>query len=189
MTFKAAVAQVNPTVGDLKGNADKIIDHIAMAISGEADLVIFPELVITGYPPKDLLLKPSFVRKNREELERIAEKTQGIAAIIGFVHEMDEVLHNAAALVSNGEIIGIQHKTHLPNYDVFDEQRYFKPAIDCNIFTVGDMRIGMNICEDIWVDHGPPHDQVEKGANLIVNISASPFHAGKFNAFGMEHCV
>jgi NAD+ synthase (glutamine-hydrolysing) len=180
MEYRVAIAQVNPTVGDLEGNADKVIDYIKKAREKGASIVVFPELVITGYPPKDLVLKPSFVKKNLEELERISKEARGIAAVVGFVDEKEGSIYNAAALLADGEIIGIQHKSHLPNYDVFDEQRYFKEAEECHIFTFGDTKLGINICEDIWVDHGPPEEQAKKGARLLINISASPFHAGKF---------
>jgi NAD+ synthase (glutamine-hydrolysing) len=180
MAFKVAIAQVNPTVGDIDGNTKKIIDFIKRAREAGASLVVFPELVITGYPPKDLVLKPSFVRKNLEELERISKETRGIAAVVGFVDEKDGSIYNAAALLAEGKVRGVQHKTHLPNYDVFDERRYFKEAEECRVFTLGDTKLGINICEDIWVDHGPWKDQAEKGAGLLINISASPFHAGKF---------
>jgi NAD+ synthase (glutamine-hydrolysing) len=176
--MRIAIAQINPTVGDLGGNAEKIIEYIDKAREKGANLVVFPELAITGYPPKDLLLKPSFIRENREKLEEIVEKSEGIAAVVGFVDGEVEI-HNAAALIKDGKVVGVQHKTHLPNYDVFDEKRYFTPAKTCQVFEIYGMKIGVNICEDIWVEEGPPRIQSRLGAGLIVTINASPFHAGK----------
>jgi NAD+ synthase (glutamine-hydrolysing) len=172
-----ALAQINATVGDIRGNTEKVIEYMKRA--SDANLVIFPELTLTGYPPKDLLLKPSFIKANREALERIIRETKGIAVIIGFVDKVGENIYNAAALIQNGRVIGIQHKTHLPNYDVFDEKRYFKPANENLVFKLDELKLGINICEDIWVDYGPTEIQAKKGADFIVNISASPFYAGK----------
>jgi len=143
------------------------------------DLVIFPELTTTGYPPKDLLLKPSFIKANKEALEIIISETKDIAVIIGFVDELAENIYNAAALIQNRRLIGIRHKTHLPNYDVFDEKRYFKPATESSIFNLNGLKQGINICEDIGVDNGPTGIQAKLGADFIVNISASPFYVGK----------
>ena len=175
--YKVALAQINATVGDIRGNTEKVIEYMKRA--SDANLVIFPELTLTGYPPKDLLLKPSFIKANREALERIIRETKGIAVIIGFVDKVGENIYNAAALIQNGRVIGIQHKTHLPNYDVFDEKRYFKPANENLVFKLDELKLGINICEDIWVDYGPTEIQAKKGADFIVNISASPFYAGK----------
>ncbi len=195
MKLKIALAQINPTVGALEKNKEKIIKNIEKAKNKDADLVVFPELAIIGYPPKDLLLKEDFIEKNREILMDIAKETEGIAAIVGFVdyapgsavrEVYDEPLkhykiglYNASALMKNGEIIGIQRKTHLPTYDVFDEKRYFEPAEKCQLFRINNLKIGINICEDIWVDNGPTDTQAQMGADLIINISASPFYVGK----------
>ncbi|NOZ76366.1 MAG: NAD+ synthase [Euryarchaeota archaeon] len=179
MSLRVALAQVNPTVGDIHGNRDRIIEYIARGKDAGAELVVFPELAVTGYPPKDLVLKSSFVRANLRAVEEIAEEA-GVAAVVGFVDRSDGHLYNAAALISGGEVTGVQHKTHLPNYDVFDEQRYFTRARSCHVFTLKGVRLGISICEDIWVDRGPPHEQAARGAELLINISASPFHAGKF---------
>lgn len=182
MKFKIALAQINPTVGYLENNARKIIRNIKKAQEQGADLIVFPELSITGYPPKDLLLKPSFIRKNKEKFKEITEETKDIACIVGFVDKVDndgDGLFNAAALVHDREVVGIQYKTHLPNYDVFDEKRYFSPAPICHVFNLNDIKLGINICEDIWVDGGPTEIQAKKRAELVVNISASPFHVGK----------
>ncbi|NQE05936.1 hypothetical protein C5S32_08695 [ANME-1 cluster archaeon GoMg1] len=177
--YKVAFAQVNATVGDIDGNTEKVIEYIKKAKCKDVDLVIFPELTTTGYPPKDLLLKPSFIKANKEALEIIISETKGIAAIIGFVDELGENIYNAAALIQNRRLIGIQHKTHLPNYDVFDEKRYFKPATESSIFNLNGLKLGINICEDIWVGNGPTGIQAKLEADFIVNISASPFYAGK----------
>jgi len=177
--YKLALAQINATVGDTGGNTEKVIEYIKKAKSKDVDLVIFPELTTTGYPPKDLLLKPSFIKANKEALEKVISETKDIAVIIGFVDELSENIYNAAALIQNRRLIGIQHKTHLPNYDVFDEKRYFKPATESSIFNLNGLKLGINICEDIWVDNGPTGIQAKLGADFIVNISASPFYAGK----------
>ncbi len=179
MNKKIAIAQINPTVGDLEENTIKIIDYIRKAKEQGADVVVFPELAITGYPPKDLLLKPSFVKQNKEKLEEIVKNSKGIDAVVGFVDEEQGEIYNAAAIISDGDLIGVQHKICLPNYDVFDEKRYFQPGDESHIFELGTMKLGVNICEDIWVDEGPTERQTKKGAEVIVNISASPFHAGK----------
>jgi len=179
MNKKIAIAQINPLVGDLEGNTGKIINYIQKAKEQGADVVVFPELAITGYPPKDLLLKHSFVKKNKEKLGEIVKNSTDIVAIIGFVNEEKGALYNAAAIVSDGDLIGVQYKICLPNYDVFDEKRYFQPGDESHIFELGTMKLGVNICEDIWMDEGPTERQVKKGAEIIVNISASPFHAGK----------
>ncbi|MEE8167362.1 MAG: NAD+ synthase [Candidatus Hydrothermarchaeales archaeon] len=181
--MRIALAQINPTVGDLKGNTGKIIDYLGKARAEGATLVVFPELALTGYPPKDLLLKPSFIRKNKERLGEIIRYTKGndIAAIVGYANEGKEGIYNAAALISDGELIGVQHKRFLPNYDVFDEKRYFQPAGECKIFQVGDVKLGITICEDLWMDDGPCAEQAKMGAGMIINISASPFHVGKID--------
>ncbi|MHC1566029.1 MAG: NAD+ synthase [Candidatus Syntropharchaeales archaeon] len=179
MSYRVALAQIDPTVGDIFGNTEKIMRYINEATKRHADLVVFPELAITGYPPKDLLLKPSFIRDNRKALSRIIAESGRIAVVVGFVDEVEGKLFNAAALLKDGELKGIQYKMHLPNYDVFDEKRYFEPATGSQIFNLGGIRLGLNICEDIWVDHGPYEVQALMGAELIVKISASPFYAGK----------
>jgi len=175
MKLKVALAQINPTVGDLDNNARKIIRNIKKAREQGADLVVFPELAVTGYPPEDLLLKPSFIGKNKEKFKEIIKETDGIACIVGFVDSDGDRLFNAAALVHDKEVAGIQYKTHLSN----DERRYFSPAPTCHVFNLGGIKLGINICEDIRVDGGPTEIQAKKHAKLVVNIAASPFHAGK----------
>jgi len=189
-TLRLALAQINTTVGDLAGNERKIVDGINRARALGADLVAFPEMAVPGYPPEDLLLKPSFVQANRATLERIAQATQAthsiragesappITAIVGFVDRADD-LHNAAAVLHDGRVVAAYHKTYLPNYSVFDEDRYFRAGERPLVFSLGELKIGVNICEDIWYPAGPTETQALAGAQLVVNISASPYHAGK----------
>ncbi len=176
--FRIALAQINSTVGDLAGNEAKIAEGIARAREAGADLVAFPELAVTGYPPEDLLLKPSFVAANLEVIERIAGLTQRITAVVGFV-DQDTDLHNAAAVLHDGELVAVHHKIYLPNYSVFDEDRYFGAGNLPLLLTLGDVTIGISVCEDIWHPAGPVDIQALSGAQLAINISASPYHAGK----------
>ena len=176
--FRLAMAQINPAVGDLNGNADIIIDRVHQARAFGADLIAFPELAIPGYPPEDLLLKPQFIQDNLDALSRVVAETDGIAAAVGYV-DADTDIYNAAAFISNGEIIGSYRKMYLPNYGVFDEARYFKPGSECPVYELNGAAIGVNICEDIWHAVGPAVVQRAAGAELIVNINGSPFHAGK----------
>ena len=183
--LRLALAQINPTVGDLGGNADMIISYIKEARSKGAELVAFPELAITGYPPEDLLLKPRFIDDNLKELGRIAKACRGIAAIVGFVDRPERAtgeLHNAAAIISERKIIDVYHKTILPNHGVFDEHRYFREGSRCPVYRFGDVAIGVNICEDIWHREGPTRIQAMAGAELIVNINASPYSLDKLSA-------
>ena len=176
--MRVALAQVNPTVGDLKGNARLVIDGIERARDMNVDIVCFPELVITGYPPEDLVLKPSFVRDNLAELDFIAQTTNGISAVVGFVDE-DGDLYNAAAFLHDGEVKAVYHKVFLPNYGVFDEKRYFVPGHECPIVELDGLRIGMSVCEDCWFPAGPMAWQAHHGAKLLININGSPYHYGK----------
>ncbi len=175
--MNVALAQINPTVGDLEGNKDKIRTQILQARSQGAELVVFPELALTGYPPKDLLSKKSFVQRNKEVLQSLIPHTIGVAAVIGFVDEKDDVLYNAAAIMENGNLIGVYHKQHLPNYDVFDEKRYFTAGEGNGVYMIGGKRVGITICEDVWVDG--PVEAIAGEVDYVINISASPFHAGK----------
>ena len=176
---RIALAQINPTVGDLAGNTDKILGYVQQARELGADVVAFPELAITGYPPEDLLLKPQFVRDNLAQLRRVAAGCGGLTAIVGFVDAADD-LYNAAALIHNGEIVGVYHKTYLPNYGVFDEERYFRRGNDVGVYTLRGTALGVSICEDIWYPSGPPTEQAIAGAEVLININASPYHAGKW---------
>jgi NAD+ synthase (glutamine-hydrolysing) len=177
-TLRIALAQINPTVGDLGGNREKIVDRTSRARDEGADIVVFPELAIPGYPPEDLLLKPSFVAANIETLNQVAEATVGITSIVGFV-DRDDDTYNAAAVLHGGKVTGVYHKTYLPNYSVFDEERYFRAGERPLIFSIGETKVGVNICEDVWYPAGPTKTQALAGAHLVVNISASPYHAGK----------
>ncbi len=177
-TFRLAMAQMNATVGDLDGNTERIIASIREACSLGADLVAFPELALPGYPPEDLLLKPQFIRENQERLRHIAAECANIAAVVGFI-DSDSDIYNAAAVIHDREIVGIYHKMYLPNYGVFDEDRYFAAGGNCPVYTINGTPIGVNICEDIWYATGPAVVQRAAGAEIIVNINGSPFHAGK----------
>lgn len=177
-TLRLALAQINSTVGDLEGNTEKIIDYIRKAEEHSADLVVFPELSVTGYPPEDLLLKPQFIRDNLDALRRIKEEVWDITAIVGFVDRKNDI-YNAAAILHNKNIADIYHKMYLPNYGVFDEFRYFQVGTRFPLYNIGDVTIGVNICEDIWYPEGPAHIQSLFGAEVIININASPYHVGK----------
>ncbi len=177
-TIRIALAQINPTVGDLAGNRDKIIDYIGRAKKLGADLVAFPELAITGYPPEDLLLKPQFVQDNLRALKVIQRASRGITAVVGFV-DRQEFLYNAAAVLHDGKLRYSYHKILLPNYGVFDEYRYFRPGSRYPLVIVAGVAIGVNICEDIWFGEGPTRSQAMAGAEVIININASPYHKGK----------
>ncbi len=180
-TIRIGLAQINARVGDLKGNVEKIIKFAEDAAKIGVDILSFPELAITGYPPEDLLLKSKFVDDNIAALGVIAKKTASIdmAIVVGFVDKKDDI-YNAAAVLNRGKIAGIYHKNYLPNYGVFDEKRYFKSGTGCSIFIIRGVPVGINICEDIWYPEGPSMTQALAGAQLIVNINSSPYHAGKW---------
>ncbi|MED5207744.1 MAG: NAD+ synthase [Chloroflexota bacterium] len=193
-TFRLALAQINPTVGDIPGNTVKILEYLERAREAQADLVAFPEMATTGYPPEDLLYRKSFLTENVVTMEQIAASSDDMAVVLGLVNVLSleppspEIadagdarpqITNAAALCHNGKLVDIYHKIYLPNYGVFDEQRYFKKGSICPVYRVGGVLIGVNICEDIWYPVGPTTVQCQTGAELIVNINASPFHAGK----------
>jgi len=176
--LRIGLAQVNTIVGDLEGNTRLITDWIERAREQGVDMVAFPELAITGYPPEDLVLKPGFVRDNLKQLQVVARATDGISAVVGFVDE-DGDLYNAAALLHDGEVKAVYHKVFLPNYGVFDEQRYFAPGHRSPIFEISGIRVGVSICEDCWYPSGPMAWQAHHGAELLININGSPYHAGK----------
>ncbi|MQG29045.1 MAG: NAD+ synthase, partial [SAR202 cluster bacterium] len=187
-TFRLALAQINPTVGDIPGNTSKILDYLERAREAGADLVAFPELATTGYPPEDLLFKKSFLIDNVAAMAKIAAASHGIAVVLGYVNivslerpseEVGPQVTNAAALCYGGKLVDTYHKIFLPNYGVFDEQRYFQKGSECPVYRIGGVGVGVNICEDIWYPVGPTTVQCQAGAELIVNINASPFHAGK----------
>ncbi len=172
------MAQINPTVGDLGGNADKIIHYICEAKKYGADVVAFPELAITGYPPEDLLLKPQFITDNHKALEKVCRSASGIVAVVGFVDRKDDI-YNAAAVISEKRVVDVYHKHYLPNYGPFDEYRYFQAGTIYPIYKIGDVIVGVNICEDMWYAEGPPAIQALAGAEIIININASPYTVGK----------
>ena len=176
--IRIGLAQVNTTVGDLEGNSQLICEWIGRARDEGADIVAFPELALTGYPPEDLVLKPGFVRDNLKQLNVVARATKGISAVVGFVDE-DGDLYNAAAFMHDGEIKAIYHKVFLPNYGVFDEQRYFAPGHRSPILELSGIRVGVTICEDCWYPSGPMAWQAYHGAELLININGSPYHCGK----------
>lgn len=179
-TMRVGLAQINMKVGDLEGNSDKIIAYIAQAREQDADVVVFPELSITGYPPEDLLLKRSFIEDNTAALKRIAAETKGITAIVGFVDSNSDIF-NAAAVLHDGEIAGIQHKFFLPNYGVFDEDRYFQSGTKTQVYKHGHIIFGVEVCEDVWYADGPHSFQsLLGGAHIVFDINSSPFHAGKW---------
>src|SRR5437762_5470939 len=173
--MRLVLAQINTTVGDLDGNRERILRGLDEARAAGADLVLYPELAVTGYPPEDLLLRPGFVRAAAESLRELARKTRGLTALVGFPH-FDGDLYNACAVCSGGEIKAIYRKRFLPNYGVFDEDRYFAPARDLLLLEHGETLIGPTICEDLWQPGPPATDLALAGAQLITNISASPFH-------------
>jgi len=177
--LRVALAQMDSTVGDLAGNSKKISDYIKKAVRHKADIVAFPELALTGYPPEDLVLKPRFITDNIAELKKISSRTHGTTVIAGFVDADKDGLYNAAAVISEGRIIDIYHKIFLPNYGVFDENRYFKAGKRFPVYNIAGFRIGINICEDIWHSDGPAHIQALAGAEVIININASPYEMGK----------
>ncbi len=182
-SFRLALAQMNPTVGDIDGNTARIIEYVERARECGADLVAFPELAITGYPPEDLLFKTSFLQANEAAMHRVVAAAQDIAVVVGYVEVGDSAtgadIANAAAVGYNGKLIDSYRKMYLPNYGVFDEDRYFRRGTDCPVYRINGVGVGVNICEDIWYPVGPIAVQREAGAELIVNINGSPFHAGK----------
>jgi NAD+ synthase (glutamine-hydrolysing) len=185
--LRLALAQINTTVGDLDGNGQKIVETISRAREVGADLVAFPEMAVPGYPSEDLLLKPSFVQDNLATLKRIANATRvdrgmlPIVAIVGFVDRAKDI-HKAAAVLHDGQVAAVYHKAYLPNYSVFDEDRYFRAGERPLVLGMDETRVGINICEDIWYPAGPTKTQALAGAQIVVNISASPYHAGKVAA-------
>ncbi len=179
MNIRLALAQINSCVGDIEGNTKEIVLRIEQAKDKGADIICFPEMSVTGYPPEDLLLKKSFIKDNINSLKKIKKSTDSLIAIVGFVDYKGSA-YNAAAVIQNGEIKGIYRKTRLPNYGVFDEERYFQPGKEISVFKCGEITFGVNICEDIWYSGNPTKKQVTNGnAGLILNLSSSPYHTGK----------
>jgi NAD+ synthase (glutamine-hydrolysing) len=176
---KVALAQMNLTVGDIDGNAARIVSTIEQARGTAAQIVAFPELAVTGYPPEDLVLKRSFVAANRAALDEIARATGDLVAVVGFVDAVEDRLYNAAAICHEGRVAAIYHKHRLPNYGVFDERRYFSEGRGHWLIDTADGVIGVCVCEDAWSPTGPLVSQGDAGAQIVVNINASPFHKGK----------
>ncbi len=184
---RVGLAQINPTVGDLVGNVAKLLGEYTTAVAAGCDIVAFPELAITGYPPEDLVLKPGFLADNMRALNSVVEATGNCMAVIGFVDSVavqveggeERILFNAAAVAQNGKILGVYRKQLLPNYSVFDEERYFTPGPSIqDIFTCGDIPFAVSICEDLWVGD-PTEQQAQQGAKLCISINGSPFHRNK----------
>jgi NAD+ synthase (glutamine-hydrolysing) len=176
--MRIALCQMNAVVGDIAGNERSIGETIASARDGGAQLVLFPELAITGYPPEDLLLKEHFLADARAAVERVAAEATGLAVVLGFPERADDV-YNAAAVLADGSVQAIYRKVRLPNYGVFDEMRYFQSGPGGAIAEIDGVKVGLTICEDIWVPGAPAGDEALAGATLIVNISASPYQLGK----------
>ena len=177
--LRVSLAQINPTVGDLAGNTKKIIEYIQKGREQGTDIVAFPEMAVTGYPPEDLLLKPGFIKDNLEALRAIQKETRGITAVVGFVDGEKEI-YNAAAVLHDGAVSAVYRKMYLPNYSVFDEERYFKKGREPLIISLNGMDIGITICEDIWYPEGPVMIEAMAGAEVIININASPFYYRKW---------
>jgi NAD+ synthase (glutamine-hydrolysing) len=196
--MKVAGAQLNLTVGDLAGNEARIAEAMDWAEEAGADVLLLPELAVTGYPPEDLVLRPSFVEANTQVVRRLARRSRNTTTVVGFVDvsngnggaddAVPREVANAAAILEGGEIRGVYHKVLLPNYGVFDEDRYFGVGTDPDrTWDVAGVPVGVSICEDIWLPDGPPHSQAQAGARILLNINASPFHRGK--ATGREEML
>ncbi len=180
--IRIAQAQINTTVGDFQANSAKIIDVIKNAHDQRVDIVTFPELSICGYPPEDLLLKPGFLQDNLSALDQVREYTEEITAVVGHADYLDGNVYNAASVFQNRQLTATYHKIELPNYGVFDEKRYFVEGSHSVVFEMNQIRFFLTICEDIWIPGGFPEESVKAaGVNVILNISASPFHAGKLD--------
>lgn len=178
--LRLALAQINTTVGDLAGNCKKILDTIVRAKRKGADIVVFPELAVTGYPPEDLLYKEHFVQDNIKHLRALAKKVSKITAIVGFVDvDRQKRIYNAAAIITNGRIKGVYHKRDLPNYGVFDEKRYFTEGKNNSLFSLNGTKVGLSICEDIWREKGVYQEQRKGKARILINLSSSPYDFGK----------
>jgi NAD+ synthase (glutamine-hydrolysing) len=177
--LRVGLAQINTTIGDLEGNARKVLDYVERARALAVDVVCFPELTVTGYPPEDLLLRPGFIEDNVQALRALAGGCAGITAVVGFVDLEAEDIYNAAAVIHDGKVVSIYRKQRLPNYGVFDEMRYFRAADECPVYTIAGAGVGVNICEDIWFPGDPTRAQAFGGAQVILNINGSPYHSGK----------
>jgi NAD+ synthase (glutamine-hydrolysing) len=176
--LRLGMAQINTTVGDFAGNHRIILKAVEEARAAGVDLLTFPELAVCGYPPEDLLFKPQFIAENLKTLDNIVAASRGITLVVGFVDARDDIF-NAAAIIHDGKLVDTYHKTYLPNYGVFDENRYFRAGDRSPVYVLGGVNFGVNICEDIWYEYGPATLQADSGADVILNISASPYHFGK----------
>lgn len=179
MNVRLGLAQINTTVGDLDGNYAKILEYLENARAAGVDILAFPELTLTGYPPEDLVFRKDFLKATRGSLDQIIPHVRDIVVIVGFVEEFQGRTHNSAAVICDGQIVGVYRKHFLPNYGVFDELRYFQPGEDFPIFTDGNLSFGVTICEDLWRPGGPVSALARAGAQLIVNLSASPYEIQK----------
>jgi NAD+ synthase (glutamine-hydrolysing) len=177
--MRLALAQIDTVVGDLDGNRDRILRRIDEAREAGADVVVFPELAITGYPPEDLLLRPAFVREAERATREVAEAARELVVLVGAPHAERDVLYNACAVCRDGRVAAVYHKRLLPNYGVFDEERYFDPGAEAVVLELAGTRVGLTVCEDLWWPGPPATDSAAAGAELLVNLSASPFHVGK----------
>ena len=179
-TLRLAIAQLNTTVGDLDGNVARALEMVAQAEAADADVILLPEMTITGYPPEDLVLKPGFVADTRAALEKFAAGTSRIAAVVGFADGADGDVWNAVAVCAGGRIHGTYHKRHLPNYDVFDEVRHFRSGDEpLQLFEIAGVPVGITICEDSWIPDGPVTQLARGGARIVVNVNGSPFRTRK----------
>ncbi|MBA7653913.1 Glutamine-dependent NAD(+) synthetase [subsurface metagenome] len=176
--LRVGMSQLNVTVGDFAGNTRKILEAIAEARSSGVDLLTFPELAICGYPPEDLLFKPRFIDENLRFLAKVVDASSGLAVVVGFVDAKEDI-YNAAAIIHDGKLVSVYHKIYLPNYGVFDENRYFRAGNGWSVYTITGVGVGVNICEDIWYEAGPTTAQACSGAEVIVNISSSPYCYGR----------
>ena len=177
-TLRLGLAQINTTVGDLEGNAAKVLEYVERARAQGVDLVSFPELTITGYPPEDLLLRPQFIEDNVATLKRVVEGCRGTTAVVGFV-DSNEDIYNAAAIIHDGRLVDVYRKHFLPNYGVFDENRYFQSGNRFPVYVVAGVGVGVSVCEDVWYPGDPTRAQAQAGAQVIININGSPYHVGK----------
>src|SRR5216110_2946048 len=176
--FRVGLGQINPTVGDFEGNVRRIVEGIERARALGCHLVAFPELAVPGYPPEDLLFKPAFIEANLRALDEVTRASRGLTVVVGFVDKRDDIF-NAAGVLHDGVVAGVYHKHYLPNYGVFDENRYFQAGTEAPVFAAGETVFAVNVCEDIWYPAGPTTVQALAGAELVVNVNGSPYHVGK----------
>ena len=177
--LRVACCQLNAVVGDLDGNVERVLAAYQRAEAAGADVAVFGELMLTGYPPEDLLLKPGFVRASEEALAKVAVQTSRCAAVVGFA-EAGQDLYNAAAVCAHGTVVGTYHKRLLPNYAVFDEVRYFTPGTEeLQLYEIAGVRVAVTVCEDVWSPSGPMALQAAGGAEVVVNLNGSPYYAGR----------